>query len=176
MMNFNKHMLSAGLIGGLILSPAILANEFSVHLLNPAWDGQTVPKGEQCQKFGGNDPKTPSLSVKGIPEGANLLVMEFSDRTYKKMDNGGHGKIGFALSKPINSAVVPSVAGHSFTLPTGFFMVAAHRSPKWDKAGAYMPPCSGGKGNAYYVTVKAVKQSSDSSEVLSQKVVEMGRY
>lgn len=175
-MNIKKPSLYTSLISGLLLSSNILASDMSGKLNGSMWDGISVPQGQQCQKFGGNAPKTPPLSVTGIPVGANLLVMEFSDRSYKRMDNGGHGKIGFALNKPINSAVIPHVAGHSFSLPTGFFMVAAHRSPKWDKAGAYMPPCSGGKGNAYYVTIKAVKQLGETSEVMATTVVEMGRY
>ena len=140
--------LFAALISGLLLLSTAKAGEFVVQLSNPTWDGVSIPKGEQCQKFGGNAPKTPELSVSGIPAGTNLIILEFSDRSYKPMDNGGHGKIGYALNKQRDSVVIPSVLGHNFYLPAGFFMVAAHRSPKWDKAGAYMPPCSGGKGNS----------------------------
>ncbi len=102
--------------------------------------------------------------------------MEYSDKTYKKMDDGGHGKIGYALNGGGDSAQVPSIPGHSFDLPSGFFLVAAHRAPKWDKAGAYMPPCSGGKGNDYHLTVKAIKQDGETSEVLAQTLVVLGKY
>ncbi len=160
----------------IMLDKEIEEDDFFVQLNSPAWNGQTVPKGEQCQKFGGIRPKTPELSVIGIPEGTNMLIMEFSDRSFKRMDDGGHGKIGYTLNRQQKKVNIPPVAGHSFTLPPGYFMVAAHRSPKWDRAGAYMPPCSGGKGNAYYVTVKAVKQGGQSSTILAQQEVEMGRY
>jgi len=175
-MDIKHPTLIAGLISGLLVLSSAQADDFSAHLSDPAWDGISVPKGMQCQKFGGSSPKTPKLAVSGIPSGTNLIILEFSDRTYKKMDNGGHGKIGYALNNQNKIVEIPSVAGHSFTLPAGFFMVAAHRSPKWDKAGAYMPPCSGGKENAYYVTIKALKQEGDSSAVMAQQVVEMGRY
>ena len=55
-------------------------------------------------------------------------------------------------------------------------MVKEHQGPGWDKAGAYMPPCSGGRGNDYYVTVKAVAASGDEKKVLAEKVVEMGKF
>jgi len=57
--------------------------------------------------------------------------------------------------------------------------VAAQADPAHDKAGAYMPPCCGGRGNSYYVTVKAVKIISfedKKHEVLAEVVKEMGRY
>lgn len=51
-----------------------------------------------------------------------------------------------------------------------------HRGPDWDKAGAYMPPCSGGNKHPYHVIVKAVKQNGKDITVLAQKLVEMGLY
>ncbi len=175
-MNIKRLSLSVVLISGLLLLSTAKAGDFVAKLNDSSWDGISVPRGEQCQKFGGNAPKTPVLSVSGIPAGTNLIILEFSDRSYQRMDNGGHGKIGYALNRQSDKVLIPSVSGHSFALPAGFFMVAAHRSPKWDKAGAYMPPCSGGKGNAYYVTIKAVKQGGESSEIMAQHIVEMGRY
>jgi len=57
--------------------------------------------------------------------------------------------------------------------------VAAHQGSSWDTAGAYMPPCSGGMGNRYYVTVNAVYQASPESKefkLLGQAVLELGKY
>ena len=95
------------------------------------------------------------------------------------MDNGGHGKIGYTIAPGTVEATVPSVPGHTFSLPEGFFLVAAQTNPSWDKAGAYLPPCSGGRGNYYYVTIKAVLQSPDKSQktrVLATTKLELGRY
>lgn len=39
-----------------------------------------------------------------------------------------------------------------------------------------MPPCSGGKGHAYYVTVKAVQFDGEKATELATSVVEMGKY
>ena len=67
---------------------------------------------------------------------------------------------------------MPSVPGHTFDLPPSFKIIEAHRGPGWDKAGAYMPPCSGGKGHAYYLTVKSI--SND--KVTAETQIELGKY
>lgn len=150
-----------------------------VSFADALWDGKRVPDGQQCQRFGGTNPLTPRLKVEGIPAGTNAIVMEYSDRSYPPMDNGGHGKIGYSIPEGTTEIVIPSVPGHTFDMPEGFFIVAPHQGPGWDTAGAYMPPCSGGRGNAYYVTIKAVRQSSDEDKdfkVLGQAVLELGTY
>jgi len=152
---------------------------FKAAFADTAWDGKTVPKGQQCKRFDGQDPSTPKLIVVGIPDGATAIVMEYSDRSYPPMDNGGHGKIGYKISPGTIEVTIPSVPGHSFDLPEKFFIVAPHQAPGWDIAGAYMPPCSGGNKNEYYVTVKAVVQSqgdTESFKELASGVLEMGKY
>ena len=57
-------------------------------------------------------------------------------------------------------------------MPENFTMVEAHRGAGWDKESAYMPPCSGGKDHAYYVTVKAMKGDTVTAEI----VFELGKY
>ena len=54
----------------------------------------------------------------GLPKGTNTILMEYSDRDSKGMNNGGYGQIHYKLASTEASA--------------------------WDKAGAYMPPCSWG--------------------------------
>ena len=148
----------------------------SVSLADPAWDGKNVPVGQQCKKFGGEG-STPFLNVNQIPSGTNAIIMEYSDRTHRPMDCGGHGKFGYRILPGSSSVKVPSVAGHTFDLPQGFFLIEAHRAPRWDREGAYLSPCSGGKGNDYYVTVKAVKEVDDDvREVLAETEVLLGRY
>jgi len=150
-----------------------------VSFVDSMWDGKSVPAGQQCQRFGGNNPSTPRLMIKGIPPRTNAIIMEYSDRSYTPMDDGGHGKIGYRIPENTKEIIIPSVPGHSFDLPEGFFIVSPHQAPGWDKAGAYMPPCSGGRGNSYYVTVKAVYQSSSENKefkLLGQVVLELGTY
>ncbi len=165
-----------------ILLSMLAANAYSdnkplnVSLADPAWDGKTVPTGQQCEKFGGTG-STPLLTVQQIPEGTNAVVMEYSDRTYQAMDRGGHGKFAYRVPQSSSTVDIPSVTGHTFDLPKGFFLIEAQRAPTWDKEGAYLPPCSGGKGNDYYVTVKAVKEVDGGiREVLGETEVALGKY
>ena len=136
------------------------------------WDGVTVPEGQQCQKFGGINPSTPEWMVSDIPAGSNAIILEYSDRDSKKMNNGGHGQMKFAINSTAGKVKIPSVPGHTFDLPSGFTMIEAHRGAGWDKEGAYMPPCSGGKGHEYYLTIKSFKDDM----VTAETVIEMGKY
>ena len=145
---------------------------FDAKLADKSWDGVAVPAGQQCQKFGGNNPATPKIMVSGIPAGSNTLVLEYSDRDSQPMNNGGHGMMSYKFAPAATEVEIPSVAGHTFDMPASFTMINAHRSPNWDKAGAYMPPCSGGKSHAYYVTVKAL----DGDKVTATTVLELGKY
>lgn len=157
--------------------PAENVAELQVRLADPAWDGEDIPSGQQCRRFGGQG-ATPRLEVSGIPAGANTLILSYSDRSHPPMNNGGHGVMGYRIEPGRSRVVVPSVPGHTFDLPEGFFLVQAHRNPRWDKAGAYMPPCSGGKGNLYVVTVEAVLEAPEGQEsrLLGKGGTELGRY
>ena len=165
-----KWMLAVGLVAG-----PLAAADLEVGFMDEAWNGMKVPEGQQCQKFGGHG-RSPELRVSNIPEAADLLVIEFSDRTYTPMDQGGHGKIGFGIEAGAGAVDIPSVDGHTVDLPAGFLVVSEHKAPSWDKAGAYLPPCSGGQGNEYYLTVRAVHQMGDEKHELASATLEMGTY
>lgn len=158
---------------------AVIANPASsmeVSFADAKWDGKAVPTGQQCQKFGGKAPGTPRFQIAQLPSGTTEIVFEYSDRDYAPMDKGGHGIVAYKLNVKATDVVVPSMPGHTFELPSPFTSVKAHQGPGWDKAGAYMPPCSGGKGNNYYVTIKAVGTKGSEKEVLAEKVIEMGKF
>ena len=164
------------LISLLMMNVTAEEQPFSVVLADDVWDGVEVPVGQQCEKFGGQG-STPSLSLSNIPKGTNAIVMAYSDRSYQAMDQGGHGKFAYQLGEKVNAVKIPSLAGHSFQLPANFYLIEAHRAPTWDRAGAYLPPCSGGKGNEYYLTVRAVKVVAGGiREVLAVVEVELGKY
>ena len=171
-----------------ISGAAVLALSFGIanasaaalqaQLNDPGWNGKSVPAGQQCHRFGGHG-ATPGLTVSDIPPGTQALVLAFSDRDYKPMDNGGHGVIGYLIPSGMPGVVtVPSVPGHTFDLPAGFFTVRAHANPKYDLAGAYLPPCSGGKGHMYYVTVEAVTLDGTGhpARLLGTAAIDIGRY
>ena len=163
------------LLIALVLPLAAAASGLEVAFVDPEWNGTSVPPGHQCQKFGGTY-GSPALRVSGIPERANALVLEFSDRSYAPMDHGGHGKLGFEIEAGSSAVEIPSAPPHRAVLPAGFWTVAQHGAPGWDKPGAYLPPCSGGRGNAYYVTVKAIVRDGEAVTELAQATLEMGSY
>ena len=151
---------------------------FQASLAESNWNGKIIPQGQQCEKFGGQG-STPRLTVKNIPNETNALIMEYSDKDNTRMDLGGHGKIGYNIQQGTSEVTIPSVPGHSFALPEGFFLVAAHNNPAMHTAGAYLPPCSGGKGHLYYVTIKAVHKpaaSEQDAKVLETVQVDLGTY
>ena len=158
--------------------PASNVAQLQISFAESGWNGKTIPNGQQCKRFGGKG-STPRLIVKNIPAEANAIIMEYSDRDYVPMDNGGHGKIGYKIKQGTSEATIPSVPGHTFSLPEGFYLISAHNNPSWDTAGAYMPPCSGGKGNSYYVTIRAVYQPASKdqkSKLLGMAKLNLGSY
>lgn len=181
----NKGILIA-LLGTLLLfapafaaeyTPTDMMTELKVSFVDSTWDGKMVPKGQECSWAGGTG-SSPELLVSNIPGGTNAIIVEFSDRTFKANDLGGHGKIGLWVSQNQTSVTVPSVAGESHDVPQGMFIEQDHWSQR-GKPGAYLPPCSGGRGNEYYATVKAVykgKSENEPSRLLGQAVIELGKY
>ncbi|MEB8431085.1 hypothetical protein OO007_02520 [Cocleimonas sp. KMM 6892] len=145
---------------------------FEAKFADATWDGVKVPDGQQCQKFGGKSPTTPKLIISKIPADTSSIVLEYSDRDSEKMNNGGHGRMSYTLATAVTEVEIPSIPGHSFDIPSTFKVIEAQRSPGWDTAGAYMPPCSGGKGHAYYVTIKAITDD----QVTATTTLEMGKY
>lgn len=164
-------------IAAAILMPiAVEAADLSAKITDAKWNGQNVPNGQQCNKFGGKA-MSPPLKVTNIPANANALVLSFDDRSYGPMNHGGHGQIIYDIKLGAKNVNVPSVAPHTFDLPNGFRLLAAHRAPSWDTAGAYMPPCSGGQGNEYVVVVKAaIVTDGKVKKSLAKVDVAMGRY
>ncbi len=111
--------------------PVADMGNLEVSFADSLWNGQKVPAGQQCNRFGGKG-STPQLMVKNIPPNANALIMEYSDSDYMPMDNGGHGKMGYKIFASSNQVTIPSVQGHTFDLPEDFFLVSAHNNPSWD--------------------------------------------
>lgn len=171
-----KRLASLVLLLLLACPQAGFAGDLTLSFADPAWNGKVIPSGQICKKFGGNG-SAPSISVAGIPTEADALVLEFSDKNSSTMNYGGHGKVGYRIAPGSGTVVVPSFAGETFTLPEGFFLISKHKG--WSEPGAYLPPCSGGKSNKYYVTVKAVKLESEdgmSFKTLAEEMLTLGFY
>jgi len=150
----------------------------TVSFADTAWDGKTVPKGQQCNKFGGSG-ATPSLVVEGIPAEANAIIVEFNDASYMELStDGGHGKIGFWVDGA-GKAVLASVKGHTDKLPDGTFVEKRNRASGSYATPGYLPPCSGGAGNSYFANVKAVykaKSEKEKSKLFATGTIQLGKY
>jgi hypothetical protein len=148
-----------------------------VSFADNSWDGETVPDGQHCKMFEGNG-SSPSLNISNIPKGSNAILVSFNDKSFKMNDNGGHGIVGIWLQDGQTSMVVPSVAGETNNLPGGMFTEEKFRSTR-GKDGAYLPPCSGGRGNLYDATIRAVYKSTsgdNKSTLLAEGVISLGKY
>jgi hypothetical protein len=163
--------LTAGALA-LISGVALGQDTLKVSFADPAWDGKTVPVGQQCSLFGGMG-ATPALQIAGVPDGTTKVTLAFNDETYTAMGNGGHGIIGFDVAPTAGSVTLPSVPGESDQLPTGVSVVTKNRGTgDYDKPG-YLPPCSGGQGNLYSATVTALDASG---ATLAESKIELGHY
>lgn len=144
------------------------------------WDGEKIPKDEVCSNYNEKAGATPKIEITNLPKGTNLLVFTYSDDTFKYMSMGGHGIISYKVKEGEKTVVVPSFKGETFDLPKGFKSEIAHRGVnRGKKAGAYLAPCSGGKGNIYSVRIEAIHIFEDEKELpelLETKDLVLGRY
>ena len=152
--------------------PLQAETRLTVRFANSAWNGVSIPVGQQCPRHGGAG-ATPALNVFDLPTGTAALLLEFSEKG-SKLDHGGMGRIGYIVPKGVASAQVPSIHGNSMNLPAGFFLVSPHQGD--DAPGAYLPPCSGGKGARYTLTVRALDAPNKDGKVLGEGRLELGKY
>ncbi len=143
--------------------PADDVVKLEVKFADSRWNGEVIPPGEGCKRCGEYG-STPELIISNVPSNTNAIIMEYCDRSYQLINNGGHGIIGYRVNKPSKEITIPSVPGHTFDLPENFFLVHEHIKAGMDKAGAYLPPCSCRGGNIYFVKIKAVYQASSENE------------
>lgn len=164
----------------LSVSTQALADEgLSVVLADAAWNGKKIPASQVCKKFGSTDAKSPALIIENLPAGADAVLVAFNDESYAPMDKGGHGVLAFAHDGSAKASL-PAVPGETDALPAGVTAFAKHRGTGWSgTGGAYLPPCSGGRGNTYTIKVSAVKLNGDKNgiaETLAEKKVTLGSY
>ena len=141
------------------------------------WDGKIVPKSGICQPFEGKG-DTPPLKISGIPAGANAIVVEYSDRSFAPMDNGGHGILRYSITKGSAEVMLPATPGLTDKMPAGVVIEADNRGQR-NIAPGYRGPCSGGRGNSYEAVVKAVYKGADDKEqslLLGEGRFVLGKY
>ncbi|MBM3506418.1 MAG: hypothetical protein FJX64_01590 [Alphaproteobacteria bacterium] len=145
----------------------------TARFIESAWDGITIPAAQVCKRFGGNG-ATPRLALDGYHSGTQVILLAFNDETYEPMNNGGHGIVGFRINGKYAST--GSLPGETNIISQGNFIVADNRL---GQSPGYLPPCSGGQGHLYSVTVMAVTWADTNPpyyRVLNQTRVELGRY
>ncbi|MCR9220514.1 MAG: hypothetical protein NXI21_09835 [Alphaproteobacteria bacterium] len=153
------------------------AQDLTVTFADPAWDGERIPDGQHCKKFGG-DGATPPLRVSNIPAEANALVVEFNDKSYQPLSrNGGHGIIGFVIEPGVGETVLPAVPGGAAEMPEGVWLEKKNRAKGAWRSPGYLPPCSGGRNNRYEAEVYAVVRAADGAyEEIAEGEISLGRY
>jgi hypothetical protein len=160
------------ILSTLVVSGSLFASDLSVQFSDSKWDGITVPKDEVCSNYNTKAGSTPPLKISNIPSNTAKIVFTYSDKTFTKMDNGGHGILSYKVDA--NEVEVPALMGETFELADGFEVVTAHTGTRFKKTpGAYLAPCSGGKGNTYKVEINAVDSANNS---LATTELVLGKY
>jgi hypothetical protein len=152
----------------------------TITFASPEWTGRAIPEGAQCRAQGGTK-GSPALAVEGIPPGTTHLLVLFNDRSYPPLSSGGgHGTLRLDVPPGVSRLTVPSVPSETMTLPSGILVEAPHRGDVPGlRAGGYLAPCSGGRGNVYEAQVLAVSrtgQKDTPATILGEGTIVIGRY
>ncbi|MFO7666192.1 MAG: hypothetical protein R6V76_06205 [Desulfobacterales bacterium] len=134
-----------------------------------------MPKVGQCKNCGGEG-LSPALRIKNIPPEADLIIVEFNDKSMPALSKGGgHGAIRLKIENK-TELVVPSIAEQTFNLPVGVEMESQHRAPL-GKPGAYMAPCGCGNENKYEATIFALKNAElEKRMTMSKGKIFLGKF
>lgn len=168
-------IITIAAISALAASAAVAAApaKLTVAFADAKWTGDKVPDKQWCQKFQGSG-STPALKLSGVPAGTTAVTLAFNDESYQPMNNGGHGAVRFAVKPTAGTVNLVSVPGETDKLPAGVSTESAHKGSAYSgTGGAYLPPCSGGKGNTYSATVKALNASG---ATLGEGKIVIGKY
>ncbi len=139
-----------------------------------AWNGTTLPKGQECKKNGGNG-ATPAMNVTNVPKDTVQFHVAYSDVSWKGGQNGFHGIIGHSHSGG-NQASLISVPGDIVkNFPPGTSLVKDNQGFKgWAIHKGYMPPCSvKNKKHKYEAEVSAFDVNG---KLLAKSTIQMALY
>lgn len=143
------------------------------------WNGNKVPSDEVCGNYNKRAGNTPAIKISNLPKNTNKIVLSFSDLTFQAMNNGGHGVISYKVKNENSTIVIPSIKGETFELPENFTSISSHKATKYGKTpGAYLAPCSGGKGNTYMVLIEAIHEYEGDRKpmLLGETTLRLGRF
>ena len=127
-----------------------------------------VPKKGICLKYGGES-WSPPMQISGIPDGAEIIRLLFTDDNYGR--EGGHGDFTVKLNGH-NSIALPPFGGDANYLPANITGGNGNHCYSC-KEEDYLGPCSGGRNHTYRVIVHA----ADAEEViLATGTVLLGQF
>jgi hypothetical protein len=177
----SKMSLTAIVLSGLVLVGCVGAPKapdfkpLNASLADAKWDGKTIPSNEVCHKFNSRAGNAPKIAINNLNATSTKIELSFNDESAGPEFNfGGHVVIEYQLPNEVkNSITVPSIPGQVKELPENFSIKRNFTSRAWDTGFGYLPPCSGGKGNLYTVTIKAY---NDKGEITGDTKLTLGRY
>lgn len=154
--------------------------KLDVKFADSKWDGRTVPIDEVCGSYNSKGANSPKLLITNLPSTTNKVILTFSDDTFTKMSNGGHGIVSYKVDEGTKSIEIPSFPSETFNLPSNFKSIQSHGGTQWGKtAGAYLAPCSGGRGNSYSMMIEAIHDfnlEDKKPSLLGESRLKMGSY
>jgi len=168
----------SGLTGCGKYQPVPNMTKLNVNFTDSKWDGKNVPQNEVCGRYNSKVASSPSLSINNLPIKTNKIILSFSDETYKPMSNGGHGVVSYKVQKSTKNITLPSFKSETFSLPTNYKSIQAHNSAR-NTDGAYLAPCSGGRGNTYSIKIEAIHDFNNDDKkplLLGESYLKMGTY
>lgn len=170
-----KNLLFSVATFATLAAVSLSAANMTANFADPqTWDGEMVPKEAVCSNYNTEAGSTPEIVLRYIPTGTQDIILTFTDETFKGMSDGGHGILQYTLEEDTYKVIIPTVQGETFDLPEDFTSIIQHRGTKYGKTqGAYLAPCSGGKGNTYSVLIQAVDKKSTE---LDRVTLTLGKY
>jgi hypothetical protein len=146
-----------------------------VQFADKMWEVGGASRDGTCVTCGGEG-MSPELIVRGIPEKAKAVVVEFFNVTME--DPAAVADCGAfrVLTKGQTELVIPSVPEQSMSLPEDVLVERVHGSAT-ARPGAYLAPCTCEVMDRYEIQVTADKHEKwreEGYEVLGQRRISMG--
>jgi len=184
-----KRLLLSGVVIALALGfsgcskyePSPNMVELKAEFVKSKWNGNRVPKDEVCSNYNKKAGSTPAIKITNLPKGSTKVILTFNDLSVPKMASGGHGVLSYDVSNSDSTVIIPSMMGETFDLPNGFSSIQAHKAALYfgKTPGAYIAPCSGGRGNIYDVKIEAIHEYTDADKkpiLLGDTKLRLGTY
>jgi len=174
-----KKLLTVVALTTLVTACASTSTESNVpklglSLADSAWNGTTLPRGQQCKKNGGNG-ATPAMTVTNVPQDTVQFHVAYSDVSWKGGHNGFHGIIGHSHTGASQASLISVPGDIVKNFPAGTSLIKDNQGFKgWAIHKGYMPPCSvAGKTHKYEAEVSAIDINGD---VLAKSTIQIALY